>query len=603
MAASATGVRQGDPLGPLFFCLALGPVLRNLADLFPSVHVMSLLDDVTLLGPAEHLPGAMAWLTSQALTIGLRVNTRKSVRLTCYTDVAVADDPRFVEGLRILGCHVGPDEYIAAETQDLLDSYAEVLAPACDLPEQYAMAILQTAVNNRPVYCARTTLPSLAVDAASSFDARLDRAIAKLAGANDLSLPLPSTLLRALPQAHGGLGIPRIAAISPFAFAASLTAAAYSIADRCPSLMSFLASHISSMSSLFMAAEQVIPSCYSTTVDAVEPTVSCSPRPWIPSEVHDPDQGDVLPPPPPPRQRELVSTLVAASVSSLQAMFTANPTALACWRSASFQGSANWLSIPRFPEHRPSRLGMQGALALRLLLPPTSTDPVSRCHRCSSLVSSRHAALCHGLTCPALQGIRTSRHNILRDELVLMLRKVCGPQAVSVEQPIGASHRVDIRVHIGLAHSYVDVSVVHPSTARYVTNASITDGAAAAAREREKHARYDDVLASHGIAPTALVPFVFESSGRLGAEAAAFLDAIKGDATDLDHARRKATIGYYMDSLRHKLLEGNSILLRQGWASLRPLQSAWPPPPSLPPPLPAIGGVSVGSSSSMASSV
>src|SRR5690606_35398389 len=48
---SASGVRQGDPLGPAFFALGIQPLLHNIADEFPQVNVVAYLDDVYLMGP------------------------------------------------------------------------------------------------------------------------------------------------------------------------------------------------------------------------------------------------------------------------------------------------------------------------------------------------------------------------------------------------------------------------------------------------------------------------------------------------------------------------------------------------------------------------
>jgi hypothetical protein len=51
--ASAKGVRQGDPLGPLFFSLAFRPTLEALAKEIPSATLVAYLDDLYTLNKAQ----------------------------------------------------------------------------------------------------------------------------------------------------------------------------------------------------------------------------------------------------------------------------------------------------------------------------------------------------------------------------------------------------------------------------------------------------------------------------------------------------------------------------------------------------------------------
>lgn len=51
---SETGVRQGDPLAPLFFAVGLYSITKKIQSLFPDVSIYCYLDDITLVLP-EHM--------------------------------------------------------------------------------------------------------------------------------------------------------------------------------------------------------------------------------------------------------------------------------------------------------------------------------------------------------------------------------------------------------------------------------------------------------------------------------------------------------------------------------------------------------------------
>ena len=71
--ASAKGVQQGDPLGPLFFCLTLDSALKSLDAEFLAGY----LDDVSLGDTIPHLIGQIWTLEVAAAAIGLQLNRTK----------------------------------------------------------------------------------------------------------------------------------------------------------------------------------------------------------------------------------------------------------------------------------------------------------------------------------------------------------------------------------------------------------------------------------------------------------------------------------------------------------------------------------------------
>ena len=76
---SKQGVRQGDPCGPLFFALAVQPVLKTLRELFPGVRIIAYLDDIVLQGPVSDVHLAHTRLTDELAKKGLQVQPGKKL--------------------------------------------------------------------------------------------------------------------------------------------------------------------------------------------------------------------------------------------------------------------------------------------------------------------------------------------------------------------------------------------------------------------------------------------------------------------------------------------------------------------------------------------
>jgi len=70
---SSEGVQQGDPLGPLLFCLALHDVLQAIDCDFGAAY----LDDVTIAGKSEQIIQQLQDFEDAAVKVGLQLNYGK----------------------------------------------------------------------------------------------------------------------------------------------------------------------------------------------------------------------------------------------------------------------------------------------------------------------------------------------------------------------------------------------------------------------------------------------------------------------------------------------------------------------------------------------
>jgi Reverse transcriptase (RNA-dependent DNA polymerase) len=70
---SLEGVQQGDPLGPLLFCLTVQPLLRSLS----CQMIVAFMDDVTLGGQLSSVADDVTTISTQGFKYGLQLNFNK----------------------------------------------------------------------------------------------------------------------------------------------------------------------------------------------------------------------------------------------------------------------------------------------------------------------------------------------------------------------------------------------------------------------------------------------------------------------------------------------------------------------------------------------
>ena len=180
----------------------------------------------------------------------------------------------------------------------------------------------------------------------------------------------------------------------------------------------------------------------------------------------------------------------------------------------------------------------------------------------------------HAMTCRALSGAMTLRHDILNRIWRRIAHRT--PIASSAEPVVGAlpggqaaanANRPESRGD-GLfvmpdALTIVDVSVVHPAASTYLRLAQ-TDGGAAAHRDQAKRNRYqnDD---PNGYA---FVPLSVETYGRMGKPAMEFLNTLATIASTEGSVDKDLFMTNALKELSIGLCRGNGVMYRRGVTAL-----------------------------------
>jgi hypothetical protein len=217
------------------------------------------------------------------------------------------------------------------------------------------------------------------------------------------------------------------------------------------------------------------------------------------------------------------------------------------------------------------------ALRQRLLLPARGV-PDGAYLRCSACGINDRAEdyRYHALNCVLTAPLRVARHTAVKRALVDALTKVFGAAAVAVETPLGPGLRTpDVTVTTGTRIIALDVCVVNPAAERYCTgHEPPIAGQAAAMAERRKELTYASSLAARNLAPEALVPFAIEATGRLGARAQAFLDALHMEVPAERSATVQDAVAFATNRLRIITIKGNNYTSAAHNPHLQTLQAA-----------------------------
>ncbi|KAL0206710.1 hypothetical protein P9112_002017 [Eukaryota sp. TZLM1-RC] len=127
----SSGVKQGDPLGPLLFCLAIHPILLQIQEMFPFLKMIAYMDDVVLIGNLNIVKKTTVCFKELFTRIGLRLNSLKCVLLsnspvsTIVDGIEIQGKLYSIDAIRLLGSLSGNNDEITKKLFEKLNSISD----------------------------------------------------------------------------------------------------------------------------------------------------------------------------------------------------------------------------------------------------------------------------------------------------------------------------------------------------------------------------------------------------------------------------------------------------------------------------------------------
>jgi hypothetical protein len=524
---SESGTRQGDPFGMLLFCLGIKQAINTALRVGGSeVRAIAIADDVTFVGPADGRSAtiATAKFRQETSRLGLVFRGEKSKLLNfsnatldpiALNFARVHRIPVITDATVLLGTPMGSDngavQRLALAKVAEGASFFEALQHPL-MPSSIADRLLRFCGTPRQVYLSRVGFPNEYSQALSEFDSQVDRAGARLLGEPSDARPRDRAQA-AMPIRHAGLAYTKANTIASCAFLGAAANASYALIAALPN---GLPRHFSR--ALTDALTHVHGCLRHEDTIGILPPITCSSIQFLQFFGTPETRNRAF------QLQRRISRKLTQRAAELE-LLTASPLRKACIRAAKAKWASQWLTMPNSDNDNMLNAAFQQAARMRCGLPPAPHMP-SHCHCGVNLLNDAYHCLSHSAgNSEAIQG-----HNNIAKVIAREVRRAGGKAWIEprFQLPGQDDEHTDIRIALGAELIYVDVSIVHPTSASYLSHSIAASLGAARQAEIRKNRQYlERARREHA----SFVPFIIETYGGFGSAARKLVNKLANYAT------------------------------------------------------------------------